>query len=76
MSPPYSRVNGTPCGVRLWAPYRFDLLSGARDGSNQLEIAVYGTLGNYFLEGHPSPGGFPSQSVLGLLGPVTLSIAT
>ena len=66
------RLNGTPCGVRLWSPYRFDLTESAQVGANRLEIDVYGTLGTYFLEGHPSPGGFRSQALLGLLGPVTL----
>jgi len=68
-------VNGIFCGARLWSPYRFELTGGARAGDNHLEITVFGTLGNYYMEGHPSPYGLRSQSLLGLLGPVSLRIA-
>ena len=65
-------VNGKACGVRLWSPYRFDLTGAVREGGNELDITVFGTLGNYYMEGHPSPYGLRSQSLLGLLGPVSM----
>ena len=34
------RVNGVPVGVRINAPYRFDLSAGLRSGENELEILV------------------------------------
>jgi hypothetical protein len=65
-------LNGHSCGVRLWSPYRFDLSKAAQAGENRLEVSVFGTLGNHYLEGHPSPYGLRSQSCLGLVGPVKL----
>ena len=34
------RVNGVPAGLRINAPYKFDLSAGLRSGENQLEILV------------------------------------
>lgn len=36
-------LNGRSCGVRAWAPYRFDLAGGLRDGENTIEIKVTNT---------------------------------
>ena len=37
------RVNGTPCGTRIFAPYRFDITDAVVDGDNALEIVVTNT---------------------------------
>jgi hypothetical protein len=65
-------LNDVGCGIRPWSPYRFDLTAAARSGTNQLAVTVFNTLGSVFGEGHPSPFGYPSQAIAGILGPVRL----
>ncbi len=63
-------LNGQPCGVRLWHPYRFDLTAAVRAGANDLEITVFSTLGPHFRDGHPTPYCYSGQDISGLVGPV------
>jgi hypothetical protein len=65
-------LNGAPCGVRSWSPYRFDLTHAAHQGTNHLAVTVFNTLGSLFGEGHPSPFGYGSQAAAGMIGPVRL----
>ena len=40
------RLNGRKLGLRLWAPYVFDLAPALREGTNRLEVRVVNTLAN------------------------------
>ncbi|GAA1865890.1 glycosyl hydrolase [Actinomadura bangladeshensis] len=65
-------VNGHPAGVRICAPYAVDLGTALREGRNEIEIVVYGTLAPYLDETSPTHFVFPGQRTSGLLGPATL----
>ncbi|MGP4028432.1 glycosyl hydrolase [Actinomadura sp. 3N407] len=65
-------VNGHAAGVRICAPYTFDLGPALRAGGNEIEIVVYGTLAPHLDETSPTHFVFPGQRTSGLLGPVTL----
>jgi alpha-L-rhamnosidase len=65
-------VNGKPCGIRAWHPFRFDLTDAARQGANSVEIHVFNTLGPHFAVGHPSKHVFENHTVSGIFGPVAL----
>ncbi|MFC5753083.1 glycosyl hydrolase [Actinomadura rugatobispora] len=69
-------VNGTACGVRVCAPYRFPLDAAALrpDGTNEIEIVVYGTLAPHLDETSPTHFVFEGQRVSGLFGPVVLRV--
>ncbi|MDL4816536.1 glycosylhydrolase-like jelly roll fold domain-containing protein [Actinomadura opuntiae] len=69
-------VNGVHAGVRICAPYRFDLGAALRDGPNDIEILVCGTLAPYLDEVSPTHFVFPGQRVSGLFGPVRLLMPT
>ncbi|GAA2455178.1 hypothetical protein GCM10010191_87850 [Actinomadura vinacea] len=65
-------VNGTPAGVRICAPYTFDLGTALRQGRNEIDIVVYGTLAPYLDDTSPTHFVFTGQRASGLMGPVTL----
>jgi hypothetical protein len=69
-------VNGTGCGVRVCAPYRFTLDRAALrpGGPNDIEIVVYGTLAPHLDETSPTHFVFEGQRVSGLFGPVVLHV--
>ncbi|HEU5013750.1 MAG TPA: glycosyl hydrolase [Roseiflexaceae bacterium] len=56
-------LNGTPIGVRAWAPYVWAIGAHCRAGDNQLEVRVINSMANC-LEGLQRPSG--------LLGPVSI----
>jgi len=58
-------LNGHPLGVRMWAPYVFDLTDVIRAGRNELLVEVKNTLANKL-----SDKSFPS----GLIGPVRITL--
>lgn len=57
-------VNGRPAGVRMWAPYRFDLTGYLTEGENQLSLTVSNSLAN---------GICHAKRPSGLFGPVVLT---
>lgn len=65
-------VNGDPAGVRVCAPYRFDIGAALREGDNELEILICGTLAPYLDEVSPTHFVFQGQRASGLYGPVRL----
>ncbi|HEU5024863.1 MAG TPA: glycosyl hydrolase [Spirillospora sp.] len=69
-------VNGVAAGVRICAPYRFDIGTALREGPNEIEILVCGTLAPYLDEVSPTHFVFPGQRVSGLFGPVRLLMPT
>ncbi|KAB2352470.1 glycosyl hydrolase [Actinomadura rudentiformis] len=65
-------VNGRPAGIRICAPYTFDLGTSLHGDRNEIEIVVYGTLAPYLDEASPTHFVFSGQRTSGLLGPVIL----
>ena len=64
------RVNGKSAGVKLTAPYRFDVTGLVRDGENLIEAEIYNTLYNHYLT---IPTGYNSNiQRSGLIGDVKL----
>ncbi len=59
------RINGKSAGVRLWAPYRFDVTDLIKPGKNLIEVGVTNTRANKLL---------PQKFDAGLGGPVRLVI--
>lgn len=56
-------INGRDAGVRLWAPYTYDISPYRRPGVNRISVEVTNSLANH-LEGRSLPSG--------ILGPVRL----
>ena len=65
-------VNGHRIGVRICAPYTFDVGTALRPGANEIEVLVYGTLAPYLDDVSPTHFVFPGQRASGLFGPVLL----
>jgi hypothetical protein len=62
-------VNGKPAGVRLASPWKFDLSGKLKPGENRIEILVYNTLGNHYLD---TPSQYIGRTTSGLIGPVKI----
>ncbi len=62
-------LNGTPVGVRLFPPYRFDIADAVRDGDNELEVLVTNTLGFRI---HEEFSKFLLLPPSGIRGPITV----
>ncbi|HYF93284.1 MAG TPA: glycosyl hydrolase [Symbiobacteriaceae bacterium] len=63
-------LNGVPCGVRPWAPFRVDLPLGAvKAGPNELVLKVTNTAGNEFYAGTQYERALAPS---GLCGPVRI----
>jgi hypothetical protein len=65
-------LNGESLGVRVCAPYTFEVGDALRAGGNELEVLVYNTLAPYLDAVSPTSFVFPGQKVSGLFGPVRL----
>lgn len=64
------RVNGKSAGVKLTAPYRFDVTGLIHDGENLIEAEIYNTLYNHYLT---IPTGYNNNiQRSGLIGDVKL----
>lgn len=59
-------VNGKPCGMRLWAPYVFDISDAVREGSNHVRVRVGNLINNSYGDAMES----------GLRGPVKVISVT
>lgn len=68
-------VNGKPAGVRIARPFRFDVTELVREGSNRIEVKVANTLANH-MSSYPTRWILDGQTVSGLLGPVSVRVAT
>ena len=64
-------VNGQPAGVKLARPFRFDITSLVKEGTNTVDIKVANTLANH-MSTYPTKWVLEGQTVSGLLGPVAL----
>jgi hypothetical protein len=65
-------LNGRSLGVRVCAPYTFEVGDALRPGENELEVLVYNTLAPYLDAISPTHFVFPGQKASGLFGPVRL----
>ena len=61
------RVNGKSAGVRVSAPWKFDITNLVKPGENRIEVLVCNTLFNHYLT---VPTGYRAKTFSGLLGPV------
>ena len=59
-------VNGTPCGMRLWAPYEFDISGAVKEGTNHVRVRVANLINNSYGDAADS----------GLRGPVKVMSVT
>jgi hypothetical protein len=66
-------VNGTPVGVRLWSPYRFEVGDALTSGENTIELRVTNTAEN-LLGSSVRPAGLRAAPVLVPLRPVSMEI--
>ena len=66
------RINGKAAGIRLAAPYTFDISDLLRAGENSIEVTVHNTLANHYSIGYPTNFVYDGHTVSGLFGPVTL----
>jgi hypothetical protein len=65
-------LNGEKVGIRVWAPFKFNLTDKLRAGENHLKVIVYSSLGPHYSGSIPTPYLFGEQRLAGLFGPVTL----
>ena len=66
------RVNGKSAGIRVAAPWRFDISGLVKAGDNRIEVLVYNTLANHY---STIPTRYRGSTTSGLLGPVRILIA-
>jgi len=62
-------VNGQLVGQKATPPWIFDLTAKLKTGENRIEILVYNTLGNHYLNSFSQ---YVGRTKSGLIGPVTL----
>ena len=67
------RVNGQVAGIRVAPPWRVDISKQVKPGENRFEVLVFNTLANHYLT---IPTRYRGELTSGLLGPVTLEVAT
>lgn len=63
-------VNGKLVGQKVSSPWTFELSSKLKEGTNRIEVLVYNTLGNHYLN---TPSQYVGRTNSGLIGPVTLT---
>lgn len=66
-------VNGREAGLRLTAPWKFDITELLQPGENRIEIRVCNTAANIF---RSSPTAYRGDTKAGLIGPVRLVFET
>jgi hypothetical protein len=67
------RVNGQLAGIRVAPPWRVDISQQVKPGENRIEVLVFNTLANHYVT---IPTRYRGELTSGLLGPVTLEVAT
>jgi hypothetical protein len=67
------RLNGQVAGIRVAPPWRVDLSKHVKPGENRIEVLVFNTLANHY---RTIPTNYRGELTSGLLGPVTLEVAT
>lgn len=66
-------VNGSPVGVRIARPYRFDITKHAKPGDNHIAVKVVNTLANH-MSSYPTKHILTGQMISGLQGPITIQL--
>jgi hypothetical protein len=69
-------VNGTPVGQRVWGPWTFEVTDALREGDNEIEVVVRGTLAGYLDDASPTRAIAAGQVRTGLFGPVRIVCKT
>ncbi len=67
------RVNNELAGLRVAPPWRVDISKQVKPGENRIEVLVFNTLANHYMT---IPTRYRGEPTSGLLGPVTLEVAT
>ncbi|NWJ52085.1 MAG: hypothetical protein HXX14_14615 [Bacteroidetes bacterium] len=62
-------INGKPIGMKLSAPWTFNLSGKLKVGENRIEILIYNTMGNHYLN---TPSMYIGRINSGLIGPVKI----
>jgi hypothetical protein len=62
-------VNGKLIGAKVSSPWTFDLSGKLKSGDNKIEILVYNTLGNHYVN---TPSQYIGRTNSGLIGPVKI----
>ncbi|MDB5325180.1 MAG: hypothetical protein JWM57_749 [Phycisphaerales bacterium] len=65
-------INGGSVGIRFMSPYRFDISTLLRPGTNRIELIVTNTLVNHLSTWSPTRCWSPDQLDCGVFGPVTV----
>jgi hypothetical protein len=68
-------VNGTLVDRLVWGPWRTEVTDALRDGENELEILVRGTLAGYLDDASPTTAVAAGQVRTGLFGPVRIAVS-
>ena len=62
-------INGKSVGTKIASPWKFDLSGMMKVGENRIEILIYNTLGNHYLN---TPSQYIGRTNSGLIGPVSI----
>lgn len=65
-------INKQKAGVKLTAPWRFDITEYVNDGDNQIEVLVYNTAANHYLS---VPTKYRGSTKAGLLGTASIEVS-
>jgi hypothetical protein len=58
----------------VWGPWRTEVTDALRDGENELEVLVRGTLAGYLEDASPTTAVAAGQVRTGLFGPVHIAV--
>jgi hypothetical protein len=59
----------------VWGPWRTEVTDALRDGENELEVLVRGTLAGYLDDASPTTAVAAGQVRTGLFGPVHIAVS-
>ncbi len=65
-------INGHLIGQKITSPWTFDLTAKLKSGENRIEILVYNTIGNHYLN---TASQYVGRTKSGLIGPVSVEFA-
>jgi acyl-coenzyme A thioesterase PaaI-like protein len=68
-------VNGRLVDRLVWGPWRVEVTDALRDGENELEVVVRGTLAGYLDDASPTTAVAAGQVRTGLFGPVRIAVS-
>ena len=68
-------VNGRLVDRLVWGPWRVEVTDALRDGENELEVVVRGTLADYLDDSSPTIAVAAGQVRTALFGPVRIDVS-